>query len=284
MSTTLSLSSDSTPRNGASENAMTVSQIVGELCEMLGGKDISVEVIQIDDYSFVGIINRNRVVKYCFEDDRREEENETLMTLKNSKVGGNYIAKYEPLMHKDKLYFSFPLLREISFNKVKFEDEILCLVQNLLEELRKIHLCEIIHGDIKENNIMSDNGRAVFIDYGCSLHIRKESIDDTRSSVNGFVHCEMYRAPECWSECDENVDKLKTYLDGRKCDYACSNHVTVQSDVYALGKIFLKYFKNRVEEKHVKFFKKMCHIDIESRVKSSDMCREWNGLMPDYEV
>lgn len=264
---------------------MTVSQIVGELGEMLGGKDISVEVIQIDDYSFVGIINRNRVIKYCFEDDRREEENEIILKLKNNNVGGNYTTNYEPLKYKgDKLYFSFPLLREIDFSRIKFEDEILCLVQDLLGELRKIHLCGVIHGDIKENNIMSDNGKPKFIDYGCSLSIRKESIDDIRSSVNGFVHCEMYRAPECWSECDENVDKLKTYLDGRKCDYAFSNHVTVQSDVYALGKIFLKYFKNRVEEKHVKFFKNMCHIDIESRTKSSDMCREWHGLMPDYEV
>lgn len=260
-----------------------VSQIVGELCEMLGGKDISAEVIQIDDYSFVGIINRNRVIKYCFEDERREEENEILSKLRNNNVGGNYVTNYEPLLHNDKLYFSFPVLREINFSHVKFEDEILCLVQDLLEELRKIHLCGVIHGDVKENNIMSDNGRANFIDYGCSLSIRKEAIDDIRSSVNGFVHCEMYRAPECWSECDENVDKLKTYLDGRKCDYAFTNHVTVQSDVYALGKIFLKYFKNRVEEKHVKFFRRMCHIDIESRVKSVDMCHEWNELMPNYE-
>ena len=86
-----------------------------------------------------------------------------------------------------------------------FESDVKRQVFNILESLSTIHDAGIIHGDIKEKNIMLDGGdKLLFIDFGISYHydeeVKKRPISGTPLYMAPEVwRCEMSNASDIWS-------------------------------------------------------------------------------------
>jgi serine/threonine protein kinase len=88
----------------------------------------------------------------------------------------------------------------------------LCIIKNLIRSLVEIHNVDIVHGDIKTNNIIIDSstGDVKIIDFGASLFIE----DNRKYMVTDWTHGTLgYRAPE-----EDN-----------------SNLLGKSSDIYSLG-------------------------------------------------
>lgn len=88
----------------------------------------------------------------------------------------------------------------------------LCIVKNIIESLKEIHHVDIVHGDIKTNNIIinSSTGDVKIIDFGAALFIE----DNRKYMATDWTHGTLgYRAPE-----EDN-----------------SNLLGKSSDIYSLG-------------------------------------------------
>lgn len=254
----------------------------------------NIYILYYDEYVTIFEADKKEVIKFVHDNEHRLEELEILNHLKSKKKYSNpYIEQFYPISCDGVIYLRFPVLLEFDFDNVYDIDVILDYISQLIVGLRSLHRNNVIHGDIKMDNIMlikhisqdeqeKEEYRPILMDFGCSIIIDDEIRDDKYISAGNYVvHCEKFRAPECRNidECDvdDDFDKLI-----RDCPYAFKKHVTIQSDVYALGSLFMSAFfdnRARLPEKFRSFFERMIDDNILTRLSSKDMAYEWEKVM-----
>ena len=78
-------------------------------------------------------------------------------------------------------YFNNLIVTNRNLNKTNFGLKLVFVFSKLLEGIQKLSDADIVHNDIKENNIMCqiNTGRPIYIDFGLSIDIKSLNYKDT---------------------------------------------------------------------------------------------------------
>lgn len=123
----------------------------------------------------------------------------------------NFVRTKGPKDTTEKQYceITFPRYRTLlSDIKICKESDIIQIILDILSAIKLMHEHNIIHRDIKPNNILLDDNRAIIIDFSHSIRIRSDNII-LEKQIATYSH----RAPEVFKYKKNIVDKYDEKID-----------------------------------------------------------------------
>jgi serine/threonine protein kinase len=123
----------------------------------------------------------------------------------------SFVKAKDPKDNEEKTYceITFPRYKNIlSDVKICKDSDIIQIILDILSAVKLLHEHKIIHRDIKPNNILLNDNRAVLIDFSHSIRIRAENI-----KLDKQVATYSHRAPEIFKYKKNLIDTYDEKID-----------------------------------------------------------------------
>ena len=231
----------------------------------------------------------NTIIKVIFDEVKMEQECQNLHHCrKYMSDQSTYISDFKIIKYKGLFFITFPEMRAL--NKRTFsamntsKDRLTRSISQMLRSLENLHSVRLIHNDIKLNNFLYDptNDRYILVDYGNSCYINDNYpiFDVEKYNVNSVFdsQCVTFRPIEAFSPESKSLSEDQK---NSTCTKARTRHITISCDIYAFGKMILRYdIVKLLNQQQREFIESMASSDITDR-PVKDLASTWDTIKID---